>query len=97
MNSLPDPLRLNELPGWSQQRQSIKPMVQPVVTQGKWPSVGVAIATGFTALFIGQFLLAVASADLKGYRARALDIASFASVPVAFSVGFSIWKRGKNV
>ena len=87
-----DPFNYTTLPGWSQQTiRPLKPMAQPRVN--KWQAISLGVGSCFLALFIAQFMLAIASGDLKGYRARSLDLASASSVLVSCAAGFAVWRK----
>lgn len=78
-----------QLPGWDELLQTdAKPAQWSVVgSKPTWLKVVTGVGTGCAALFFCQLLLAFASGDLKGYRARALDTATFVSLFVAVPAG----------
>ena len=54
-------------------------------------SAGVGMCFGV--LFIAQLLLAIASHDLKGHRARAITTGTAASVILSITAGVIVWRR----
>lgn len=95
MSGLRDPFGYNSLPGWSStaDQRTIKTVTTPLPRLSKWQSVALGFGSCFALIFTCQFLLAIASGDLKGYRARSIDLASASSVIAGVAVGVTAWRR----
>ena len=63
---------------------------------GKWQAIVGGVGVCFGVIFAAQLMLAIASQDLKEYRARSIDSASGASGRGALARGFGVWRKLKN-
>lgn len=95
MNSSHDPFGYERLPGWSQLK-TIEVPAKAVSGLGKWQAIVGGVGVCFGVLFAAQLMLAIASHDLKEYRARSIDTASGASGMGAMAIGFVVWRKLKN-
>ena len=95
MNSSHDPFGYEQLPGWPQLK-TIEVPVKTVSGLGKWQAIAAGVGACFGVVFAAQLMLAIASHDLKEYRARSIDTASGASGAGATAAGFIVWRKLRN-
>lgn len=89
-----DVLGYQKLPGWEESRtKTIDVSSLPVQQAPKWLSYVMGMGACFGVLMVCQLAIAIASHDLRGYRARALDAGAFASVPVSVVAGVFAWRK----
>ena len=90
-----DPFNYGNLPGWTATtaEKTINITAQPIAKQPKYFSLACGVGACFGVLFLAQLLLAIASGDLKGYRARSIDTASMASGVGAIVLGVVVWRK----
>ncbi|MGD1852748.1 MAG: hypothetical protein ACFB2W_00715 [Leptolyngbyaceae cyanobacterium] len=96
MESWDDAFGYKKLPGWDRADARLKTIDVNAVAKAartKWASVAAGVGMCFGVLFIAQLLLAIASHDLKGHRARAITTGTAASVILSITAGVIVWRR----
>lgn len=92
MQEWSDVFDYKKLPGWSNSQPVKTIEVVPSDARPKWLSIVAGVGVGFGALFLAQLLFAIASHDLKGHRARAIDTGTAASVMGSIALGVVAWR-----
>ena len=90
MNSPHDPFDYGHLPGWIEKTIDIP---AETIKTPRWQAIACGAGACFGMVFVAQVLLAIASHDLKEYRARSIDTASGASGIAALVTGYLVWRK----